>query len=363
MCQPYAIVGGNPIDIIKYRFSKEKIEELLKLKWWEWSIEPTEKSAIIPHIKQRSLFMSKNPTILQQFRSFCYQNNATNLEQALEYFSVFGGMGWRVDMTVPLEQLIEEKVLNNYRYIHGDTTKITNSKETHHKILSALALGDRREHSAFKKAQVDRVQGEESVDYLIDEGLLKHDKSVEKPLKDHEKVSSKLLFCQPFMRFWFALISPNYKGIKAGEYDEVKKRWEEMKIEFNNHIYQQLFLELIKKAHNENADDPIMKIGSYWDTNIEIDLLAKTKSGKFIAGTCKFSKAKAKKSEFTKLKASCDSSKIEAEHYVIFSKNKFSTELKKEKGENLQLFSLKSLGSLLLDLNEKDMLVNTNKKY
>jgi len=34
---PYAIVGGNPIDIIKYRFSKEKIEELLKLKWWEWS--------------------------------------------------------------------------------------------------------------------------------------------------------------------------------------------------------------------------------------------------------------------------------------------------------------------------------------
>ena len=89
--------------------------------------------------------MSKNPTILQQFRSFCYQNNATNLEQALEYFSVFGGMGWRVDMTVPLEQLIEEKVLNNYRYIHGDTTKITNSKEMHHKILSALDFGDRRE--------------------------------------------------------------------------------------------------------------------------------------------------------------------------------------------------------------------------
>ena len=28
----YAIVGGNPIDIIKYGFSKEKIEELLKLK-------------------------------------------------------------------------------------------------------------------------------------------------------------------------------------------------------------------------------------------------------------------------------------------------------------------------------------------
>jgi len=182
-------------------------------------------------------------------------------------------------------------------------------------------------------------------------------------LKDHEKVSAKLLFSQPFMRFWFALISPNYKGIKAGEYDEFYERWREIKIEFTNHLYQQLFLELIKNAHNENSDDPIMKIGSYWDTQVEIDLLAKTKSGKFIAGACKFSKAKAKKSEFTKLKEACATAKIEAEYYVLFSKNKFSTELKKEKGADLHLFSLNSLGALLLDLSEKDMLVNTNKKY
>ena len=36
---PYAIVAGNPAKIIKYRFSKEKIESLLKLKWWDWSEE------------------------------------------------------------------------------------------------------------------------------------------------------------------------------------------------------------------------------------------------------------------------------------------------------------------------------------
>jgi len=304
--------------------------------------------------------MSTNPTLLQQFRSFCYQNNATNLEQALEYFAVFGGMGWRVDFTQSLNELIADKVLDNYRYIHGDSTKITNSKEIHHKILTALAVGDRREHSAFKKAQVDRVQGEESIDFLIAEGLLKTDKSVEKPLKDHEKVSVKLLFTQPFMRFWFAIISPNYKGIKAGEYDEFYDRWREMKIEFTNHVYQQLFLELVKKTHNETSSDKIMRIGSYWDTKVEIDLLARTK---FIAGSCKFSKAKAKKSEYSKLKESCEVAKLDISSYALFSKNKFSTELKKEKSETLELFSLKSLGNLLFELTEKDMLVNTNKKY
>ena len=305
--------------------------------------------------------MSKQPTILQQFRSFCYQNNATNLEVALEYFAVFGGMGWRVDLTKPLDVLIEEKVLNNYRYIHGDTTKITNSKEIHHKILSALAVGDRREHSAFKKAQVDKRYGEESIDFLISEGLLVTDISVEKPVRDHDKVSNKLLFAQPFMRFWFAVISPYYKGIKAGEYDEVKERWANMRGEFTNLIYQQLFMELVSMSASE--DDPIVKIGSYWDTKVEIELLAKTKSGKLIAGSFKFSKSKANKSELSKLKEKCQQAELEVDGYVIFSKNKFSTELKKEKNENLHLFSLKSLGHLIFELTSEDMLVNTNKKY
>ena len=34
---PYAIVGGVPGKIIKYRFSSEEIERLLSIKWWNWS--------------------------------------------------------------------------------------------------------------------------------------------------------------------------------------------------------------------------------------------------------------------------------------------------------------------------------------
>ena len=94
--------------------------------------------------------MSNHPTLLQQFRSFCYQNNATDLEQAIEYFAVFGGMGWTVDFSKSIDELIETKVLNNYRYIHGDLTKITHSKPMYHAMLSAIAIGDRREYSAFK---------------------------------------------------------------------------------------------------------------------------------------------------------------------------------------------------------------------
>lgn len=36
---PYTIVGGNPAKTIRQRFSEEKIQELLQLKWWNWDIE------------------------------------------------------------------------------------------------------------------------------------------------------------------------------------------------------------------------------------------------------------------------------------------------------------------------------------
>ncbi len=37
--EPYSIVGGNPAKEIKKRFSDDKINQLLKIKWWDWDIE------------------------------------------------------------------------------------------------------------------------------------------------------------------------------------------------------------------------------------------------------------------------------------------------------------------------------------
>lgn len=36
---PYTIVGGNPAREIRKRFSEERIQELLELKWWDWPVE------------------------------------------------------------------------------------------------------------------------------------------------------------------------------------------------------------------------------------------------------------------------------------------------------------------------------------
>jgi virginiamycin A acetyltransferase len=36
---PYAIVGGNPAQIIRQRFSDGEIATLLEIAWWNWDIE------------------------------------------------------------------------------------------------------------------------------------------------------------------------------------------------------------------------------------------------------------------------------------------------------------------------------------
>lgn len=304
--------------------------------------------------------MNKHPTLLQQFRSFCFQNNAADIEKAIEYFAVFGGMGWNVDITKPLEELIEEKILANYRYIHADLTKITQSNKSHHALLSAVALGDRREYSAYRRADLSRKEGEESAAFLIKFGLLSRQASQADPIDESEEVTERLLFSAPFLRFWFSAVSPYYKGIKEGDFKEMKEKWENTKQSFFDQVYEALVIALVKQSFKE---DWVAKIGSYWDKTNEIEILGKTKGGKVIVGSCKYTKSKANKSELTKLQEKCAKAALTPDIFVIFSKNGFSSEFKKEKSDTLKLFTLKNLKTLMDDLSEKDLLVNTNKKY
>ncbi len=43
--EPYAIVGGIPAGVIRYRFSREQIECLLKSRWWENDLNWFQKNA------------------------------------------------------------------------------------------------------------------------------------------------------------------------------------------------------------------------------------------------------------------------------------------------------------------------------
>ena len=55
---PYAIVGGNPAKILKYRFDEEVIDKLLKIKWWDWDEQKIRES--VKDMPNPQLFIEKN---------------------------------------------------------------------------------------------------------------------------------------------------------------------------------------------------------------------------------------------------------------------------------------------------------------
>ena len=54
---PYAIVGGVPAKIIKYRYDEETIDFLLRAKWWDKPVE--EINAMIPVLTNSDLDLVK----------------------------------------------------------------------------------------------------------------------------------------------------------------------------------------------------------------------------------------------------------------------------------------------------------------
>ncbi|MCP4970609.1 MAG: DUF234 domain-containing protein [Arcobacter sp.] len=291
--------------------------------------------------------MLNKKTLLEQFQSFCKKNNPKDLEQAVNYFAVFGGLDIKIDINKPLRTLIIRHILNEYYSIQEYVGKLTKNSAPFHKILTGIALGDRRTNSAFKRADIDYDEGIEAIYELEELEVITTETSMDFLTSNFEEndVSDKLLFTTPFLRFWFAFVSPLYRGIKREEYDECFDRFNNYQSEFMSLVFEQLSHEYVKDLFK---DDEIEEIGRYWDDEKnELDLIAQSTSGKIIVGSCKYTNNKVKKSEINRLRDICEKLEIVPDYVTLFSKKGFTNELKNEKTQSLKLYTVKSLKSLI----------------
>ena len=308
--------------------------------------------------------MSKHPTLLQHFRSFAYQNHIKDYDKALQYFAVFGATGWDIDSSIDIDTLIKEKILCNYESLHNSITRYTHNNPVYHQLLSAIALGTEYEHDIFQKIRVGKDRGEEAVDYLEKKSLLRFDISVIEPSDVNSIKSDRIIFRLPFMRFWFAMVSPYYKSISDGDFREFLEKWHHAKGNFHILLNNLLIRELAKENfYKRLKDDKITSLGSYYDKKTNIEILAVSKSGKMFAGECKYSKNPATINMLNLLKEKCEKSALNISEYMLFSKNGFLPEVLNSKDKNVTLCSGEDLSILLNDLNKNDLLTYSNRKY
>ena len=305
--------------------------------------------------------------LLSQFRSFYFRNFPDDMERQISYFSIFGGLGWDIDTTLPIRQLIESIILKNFDALRKKIEELTDNSQENRRLLQALAVGDRRIFSAFKRAGLNNGNGGGALNFLQEKGVIQLEYSREKnPREENPKakckrrdarhrISHKVLFSHPFVRFWFYFIVPQIKNIEAKNYVPLFE-----KIEEHRHSYTSLiFEELSEVLLNYNLrDSQIISSGSYWDANIEIDILTITDNEKVYVGECKWKNHKINKKELHKLKEKCQRLEIEPTQILFFSKRGFSKELEQQKGASLALYSADDFKALLKNNSQKELIEN-----
>ncbi|RXJ87995.1 hypothetical protein CRU93_01730 [Arcobacter sp. CECT 8985] len=269
------------------------------------------------------------------------------MQTAVNYFAVFGGLDIKVDTSKPLGTLITRHILSDYSKLQKSIEELTKNDGIYHKLLTGIALGDGRVSTTFKRADLEYDDEYGSLLDLEDLKLIKLQEPVV-ILDEQSNIgnkNNKFIFTTAFLRFWFAFVSPLYKGISKSNFDEFFEKFSNYQMQFMDLIFEQLCQEYIKDFYK----DEIKVIGNFWnESSEEIQIVAKTKDNRVIAALCKYNNQKIKTKQLNSFIDTCKSLNIEPDIVVLFSKNGYSTELKAQKSEQLKLFTVKSLKALII---------------
>ncbi len=282
------------------------------------------------------------------------------MESAIELFAIFGGLDVAIDVTKSKTELICEHILQHYNHIDFAIKHLLLHDTNATKLLAALSVSDRRIFSSFKRARLNNINGGIALEFLQRRGVVEielsreEDKRKTKPKLSREearhRISDKFLIRYPFLRFWFYCIYPFAKEIEAGEYDGVLRFYEERKNSYTSLVFEELSRILL----NYNLrDESIQSIASYWDANIEMDVLVMTQSNNIYAAECKWTNHKINKKELNRLKEKCESLKIEPKQFVLFSKRGFSKELMSLGAKDVTLYNVSDFQQLVQSKPEK----------
>lgn len=303
--------------------------------------------------------------LLEQFRSFYARNYPDDMETQIEYFSIFGGLGWEVDTTQEATALIKELILDRFVLLRKKIEDLTMADRGCLRLLRALAVGDRKIFSAFNRAGLNNANGGSALNFLEQKGLIQIEFSREEPARSlnpkgklkrevaRYRISHKVLFTHPFVRFWFYFVAPYTKEIQEGNYDNFFKDFNKRRHSYTSLVFEELSEVLL----NYNLrDSQILSSGSYWSANIEIDILTITKDEKIYVAECKWSNRKVNKSELHKLLDKCQKLGIEPTQAVLFSKRGFSKELLSHQGKKLALYSAQDFEALVKNIKRDELI-------
>ncbi len=282
------------------------------------------------------------------FKDFHKKFPYLDIEELIIYYSIFNGhpLIEKIDLSKDFYKIIEKEIIEKVDILRKFFIydKKPENQEIIEKILSRISKGDRKSYSTYSKDNISQPKGREFFKYLFETGIIKKELSREKPLKNDKKqilkkrlrrykIEDKIHINNNFTRFWFTFIHPFLKENREISLKNIKIYLDK----FISLEFEKLSILLIEELHKK---EKILTSGSYWDKDIEIDLLIETSLHKF-AGEVKWKNSKTCKNILNSLQSKCKLANLPIDKYLLFSKSGFSNELKSKKYPNVILYELK----------------------
>jgi hypothetical protein len=279
-----------------------------------------------------------------------------NIEETIEFYSIFEGHPFLdfIKLDDDLFTCIQKNIIQRIPelkayFVFDENVSFQKDSES---ILMRLAIGDRKSYTVYKKENISQVRGRAIYKSLFEKNIIIKEKSREKPLREFQGqlikkslrnyiVQDKIHFVNNFTRFWFNFIAPAIKN-SLREEDLLQNIVNNIE-SFISLSFEELSNKLLIRNYKE---ENIINHGSYWDKNIEIDLLIEKKNGTIIAGEAKWKKHKVCKNILNKLQTKCQKANLDADYFALFSKSGFSKELQAKNDKTVLLFELKDFEEL-----------------
>lgn len=284
-----------------------------------------------------------------------------DIQELIEFHAVFDGFEspFCIEPKETLFETINTSILQSYLslkdlFLYSDDPQMQEAMEN---ALIRLARGDRKSHSIYKKENIPQPRGKLIYKELYEQGIIQKEESREEPLRDYPgqlikkelrryQIEHKIHFSDEITRFWFTFIAPNSALLEAGDSAPVLTQIEQEFEKYVSLTFETLSEALIIKTLEEHD---ILRSGSYWGRNIEIDLLLESADDLVIAGESKWKNHKVCKNVLNSLQKKCERANLNVTHFALFSKSGFSKELEERKDDSVLLFSLNDFERLYHD--------------
>ena len=262
-------------------------------------------------------------------------------KELIEMYAVTGGVPKYIELfseSKDIYSAIQKCVLNRSGYLYDEPHFLLQQEVSevgsYFSIIKAIAAGNSKLSAISSILEIKSTSLTKYLKTLIDLDILEREVPI---TEENPEKSKKGLYKikDNYLRFWFAFVYPNMSFIESGHSRIVMNKIRTSLVK--NHIafvYEDVCKERMWDLNAEGAwPFNFTKIGRYWDSKDEIDIVALDPEGKnLILGECKYWADPVGVSVLRDLEAKTDSVAWERNNrkvwYVLFSASGFTDELK-----------------------------------